>query len=95
MRGVGALIGEALDLLGGDGAILAEPRNDVNPDGVADAVGDEGLLARAVEADAAASDLRAAPCAQRLIQAVLLVAEAAADIRLDDAATLLGGENGD
>ena len=85
VRGVGALIGEALDLLGGDGAILAEPRNDVNPDGVADAVGDEGLLARAVEADAAASDLRAAPCAQRLIQAVLLVAEAAADVRLDDA----------
>ena len=54
-------------------------------DGMADAVGDEGFLTRAVELDKTASDLRAAPGAQRLIQRVLLVAEAAADVWLDDA----------
>ena len=85
VRGVGALVGEAFDLLGGDGAVFAQPRDDMRADGVADTVGDEGLLARAVELDTAAAHLRAAPGAQRLIQRVLLVAEAAADVRLDDA----------
>ena len=83
--GVAALIGEAFDLLGGNGAVLAQPGDDVRADGVADAVGDEGFLTRAVELDKTAADLRAAPGAQRLIQRVLLVAEAAADVRLDDA----------
>ena len=83
--GVAALIGEALDLLGGNGAVLAQPGDDVRADGMADTVGDEGFLTRAVELDKTAADLRAAPGAQRLIQRVLLVAEAAADVRLDDA----------
>ena len=57
----------------------------MDADGVADAVGDEGLFAGAVELDGAAIDLLAAPGAQRLIKGILLVAEAAADVRLDDA----------
>ena len=84
MRGVSALIGEALDLARGKRAVLAEPCDQMEADGMADAVGDEGLLARAVEPDAAPADLRAAPCAQRFIQRVLLVSEAAADVGLDD-----------
>ena len=43
--GVGALVGEALDLLGGDGAVLAQPGDDVRADGMADAVGDKRLFA--------------------------------------------------
>ena len=54
-------------------------------DGVAHAVADERLLARAVELDEAAAHDGGEVGAQRLIQRVLLVAEAAADIRLDDA----------
>ena len=56
----------------------------MEPDGMADAVGNEGLLPGAVDPDAAAVDLRGAPGAKGLIQGVLLVAEAAADIGLDD-----------
>ena len=61
-----------------------EPRDDVEPDGMAHAVGDERLLSCAVDADAPAVDLRGAPGAKRLIERVLLVAEAASDIGLDD-----------
>ena len=57
----------------------------MDADGVADAVGDEGLFAGAVELDGAAVDLLTAPGTQRLIKGILLVAEAAADVRLDDA----------
>ena len=78
------LIGEALDLARGNRAVFVEPRDDVEPDGVAHAVGDERLLSCAVDADAPAVDLRGAPGAKRLIERVLLVAEAAADIGLDD-----------
>ena len=84
MRGVGSLVGEALNLARGNRAVLVQPRDDVEPDGVAHAVGDEGLFARAVDADTLSVDLRGAPGAKRLVQRVLLVAEAAADIRLDD-----------
>ena len=79
-----ALIGEALDFSGGNRAVLVEPRDDVEPDGMAHTVGDKRFLARAVDADAPAVDLRGAPSAKRLIERVLLVAEAAADIGLDD-----------
>ena len=85
MRGVSALIGEALDLARGDGAVLSEPCDDMEADGVAHAVRDEGHLARAVDAHAAPCDLRGAPRAQWLVERVLLVAKAAADVRLDDA----------
>ena len=85
VRGVGTLIRETLHLARGDRAVLAQPRDHVDADGVADAVGDEGLFAGAVELDGAAIDLLAAPGAQRLIKGILLVAEAAADVRLDDA----------
>ena len=56
----------------------------MEPHGMTDAVGDEGLLPGAVDPDTAAVDLRGAPGAKGLIQRVLLVAEAAADIGLDD-----------
>ena len=82
--GVGALIGEALHLAGDDGAVLAKPRHDVETNGMAHAVAHERLLAGAVHAYAAPADLRGAPRAQRLIQHVLLIAEAAADVGLDD-----------
>ena len=49
---------------------------------VAHTVGDEGLFAGAVHADGPAANLSAAPGAQGLIQSVLLVAEAAADVGL-------------
>ena len=80
--GVGSLIGEALHLPGGQLAVLPEPGNDVEADGVADTVGDKGLLPGAVHADAPAVHLGRAPGAQGLIQSVLLVAEAAADVGL-------------
>ena len=85
VRGVGTLIRETLHLARGDRTVFAQPRDHVDADGVADAVGDEGLFAGAVELDGAAVDLLAAPGTQRLVQAILLVAEAAADVRLDDA----------
>ena len=80
--GIGSLIGVELHLPGGEGAVLAEPRDDVEADGVAHTVGDEGLLTGAVHPDTAAVDLRGAPGAQGFIEGVLLVAEAAADIGL-------------
>ena len=79
---VGSLVGEQLHLPGGKGAVRPEPGHDVEPDGVAHPVGDEGFLPGAIDADAAALDLGGAPGAQRLVQGVLLVAEAAADIGL-------------
>ena len=83
--GVSALVREALDLARGERAVRPYPRDDVRADGVAHAVADERLLARAVELDEAAAHDGGEVGAQRLIQRVLLVAEAAADIRLDDA----------
>ena len=84
MGGVSALVGEALYLPRGNGAVLVQPGDDVEADGVAHAVRDERLLPGAVDTDAAAAHLRGAPGAQGLIQGVLLVAEAAADVGLDD-----------
>ena len=80
--GIGSLIGVELHLPGGEGAVLAEPRDDVESDGVAHTVGDEGLLTGAVHPDAATVDLRGAPGAQGLIEGILLIAEAAADVGL-------------
>ena len=84
MRGVRALIRPQRDLSCVNGSVLAEPRYDVEADGVAHTVAHKGLLTGAVEAHAAPADLRGAPRAKRLIQRVLLVAEAAADIGLDN-----------
>ena len=82
--GVGSLIGEALHLPGGQLAVLPEPGDDMEPDSMTDAVGNESLLPGAVDPDTAAVDLRGAPGAKGLIQGILLIAEAAADIGLDD-----------
>ena len=84
VRRVRALIGEALDFSGGNRAVLMQPRDDVEPDGMAHTVGDKRFLARAVDADAPAVDLRGAPGAKRLVKRVLFVSEAASDIGLDD-----------
>ena len=61
-----------------------QPRDDVEPDGMAHTVGDKRFLARAVDADAPAVYLRGAPGAKRLVKRVLFVSEAASDIGLDD-----------
>ena len=63
-------------------------------DGVADAVGDEGLLPAALQLYQAPAHLGAEPRAQGLVQRVLLVAEAAADIGLDDADLAPGDAQG-
>ena len=84
MGGVSPLVGEALDLPGGEEAVLADPGDDVEADGVADAVRDEGLLPAAVHPDAAPAHHGGAPGAEGLVEGVLLVAEAAADVGLDD-----------
>ena len=65
--GVSALIGEALYLAGGEGAVLVQPCYDMEAYGMAYPVGYEGLLAGAVYADAAPAYLSAAPCAQGLV----------------------------
>ena len=83
--GVSALIGEQLDLARGKAAVRMQPRNKVDTDGVAHAVGNKGVLARDVDLDQTAAELLRQPCRQRLIEGVLLVAEAAADIGLDHA----------
>ena len=80
--GVCALIGEAFYLAGGEGAVLVQPCYDMEAYGMAYPVGYEGLLAGAVNADAAPAYLSAAPCAQGLVEGVLLVAEAAAYVGL-------------
>ena len=53
-------------------------------DGVADAVGDKGLLPRTLQLHQPAAHLGGTPGAQRLVQGVLLVAETAANVGFDD-----------
>ena len=82
--GVGPLIGERLQLPGRVGAVRADPGDDVAADRVPRAVADEGLLPRHVQLHQVPARLQAQPGAQRLVQYVLLVAETAADVGLDD-----------
>ena len=82
--GVGPLVGKRLQLPGNQGPVGPDIGNNVGADGVADPVGDEGLLPAAFQLHQASSDLRGAPGAQGLVQRVLLVAKSAADVRLDD-----------
>ena len=92
--GVGPLVGKRLQLPGNQGAIGPDIGNNVGADGVADPVGDKGLLPAALQLHQSSSDLRGAPGAQGLIQRVLLVAKAAADIGLDDADLAPGNPQG-
>ena len=85
VRGVSALVGEALDLAGDEGAVRPQPRDHVEADGMAHAVGHEGVLAGDVDLDETTAELHGKPRGERLIQRVLLIAEAAADVGLDDA----------
>ena len=85
MGGVAALIGEALHLTRRHGAVGSYPRDDMEADSMTHTVGHKGLLTGAVHTDAAPAHLRGAPSAQRLIERILLVAEAAADVGLDNA----------
>ena len=85
MGGVAALIGEALHLTRRHSAIGSYPRDDMEADSMTHTVGNKGLLTGAVHADAATAHLRGAPSAQRLIEGILLVAEAAADVGLNNA----------
>ena len=82
--GVGPLVGEGLQLAGGVGAVGPHPGDDVAADGVAHPVGDKGVLPGDVNLDQVAPQLHAQPGAQGLVEHVLLVAEAAADVGLDD-----------
>lgn len=52
-------------------------------DGVADPVGDEGLLPTALQLHETPAHLSAAPGAKRFVQRVLLVSKSSADVRLD------------
>ena len=56
----------------------------MGPDGVADPVADKSLLTGAVDFHQASAQLGGQPGAQGFVQRVLLVAEAAADVGLDD-----------
>ncbi len=84
MGGISALVGIELHLPRGKAAVGPDVGDQMEADGVAHAVGDEGVLPRDVQLDQAAAELHADPGNQRLIEGVLLVAEAAADIGLDD-----------
>ena len=81
---ISSLVREALDFAGGDRSVRGEPGHQMDAHRMADSVGYKCLLARADNPDTPAADLCAAPCAERLIEGVLLVAEAAADVRLDN-----------
>ena len=82
--GVAALVGPGLELPGHQRAVGPDPGDDVGADGVADPVGDEGLLPGALQVHQPAAHLGGEPGAQGLVQGVLLVAEAAADVGLHD-----------
>ena len=92
--GVGPLVGEALDLPGGEGPVGPDPGDDVGADGVADPVVDEGLLTLAVDLHQPAPQLGGEPGAQGLVEGVLLVAEAAADVGFDDSHLAPGDAQG-
>ena len=84
VRGVGPLVGKHLDLARGDRAVLFQPGDDVEFHRVPHAVCDKGFLPGAVDADGKTPDRFGTPGTERFVQDVLLVAEAAADIGLDD-----------
>ena len=82
--GVGPLVGERLELPGSQRPVRPDVGDDVGADGVADPVGDKGLLPAALQLHKPSPHLGGAPGAQRLIQRVLLVAKSPADVGLDD-----------
>ncbi|CAN4038416.1 Ribose ABC transporter permease protein, partial [Dysosmobacter welbionis] len=82
--GVGPLVGPGLKLPGHQGAVRPDVGDDVGADGVADPVRDKGLLPAALQMHQPSPHLGGEPGAQRLVQSVLLVAKAAADVGLDD-----------
>ena len=82
VRGVAALIRPALELAGGKAAVRPYPGNNVAAYGMADAVAGEGFLPAAFYSDRPAAQLCSQPGAERLIERVLLVAEAAAYVGL-------------
>ena len=53
-------------------------------DRMAYTVGNEGFLPRHIQLDQMTAQVHADPCAKRLVQNVLLVTKAAADVRLDN-----------
>ena len=83
--GVGPLVGKELQLPRREGPVGADPRDDMGALGVADAVVDKGLLSGTVYRHRASAQLGGQPGAEGLVEGVLLVAKAAADIGLDHA----------
>ena len=84
MGRISSLVRETLDFAGGNRSVRCEPCHQMDAHRMANSVGYKCLLARTDNPDTSAADLCTAPCAERLIQGVLLVAEAAADVRLDN-----------
>ncbi|MPM74423.1 hypothetical protein SDC9_121411 [bioreactor metagenome] len=80
-----ALIGIAFHLPGDEPSVGTGIGGDMVADRVTHTVAHEGLLAADVEFDESATDLLAAETAERLIERILLVAESAADVWLDQA----------
>ena len=78
---ISALVGEDFSFSRGISPVRTNPGNNMGADRMAHAVADKCLLPRDIQLDQMAAGLYAQPRAQRLIQDILLVAEAAADIR--------------
>ena len=83
--GIGALIGEHFQLPRHIGAVGPHIGDDMEFDGVTDPVADECILPGDVDLHQPTAQFPADPAAEGLVEGVLLVAEAAADIGLDDA----------
>ena len=79
-----SLVGECLQLSCRKGSVRTNPGYDMAADRMAYTVGNEGFLPRHIQLNQMTAQVHADPCAKRLIQNVLLVAEAAADVRLDN-----------
>ena len=94
VRGIGTLVGKGLKLPGNQRTIGPDPGDDMGADGVTDTVGDKGFLPGALQLYQPAAHHGGAPRAQGLIEGVLLVAEAAADVGLDDPHLAPGNSQG-
>ena len=92
--GISALVGKGLKLPGHQCAVGPDIGDDVGTDGMADTVGDKRLLPAALQLHQMSAHLGGAPGAKRLIQGVLLVAEAAADVGLDEPDLAPGNSQG-
>ena len=78
------LVGKGFQLPGRVGAVRPYPGNDMAADGMSHPVGYKGVLPGNIQLHQMSSHLHTEPCTERLIEDILLIAESAADIRLDN-----------